>query len=357
MPGRDPLYCREAAPVAIEAPSNEETMNRPQPAVARRLRRAALAALLPFFAASALAQGTYPNRPLKAVVPYAPGGVSDVSTRTVMERLSRDLGQPIVMENKAGAASTLASNWVASQPPDGYTLYAAPVSIVINPTLQGKVQYDPRASFEPISMMIVSPFVLQVSPALGVRTMKDLVALVRANPDKYTIGTSGAGSINHLAAEYFVRSLDLKVAIAHYRGGMPAVQDMFAGAIHMLFSATNEALPFLAAGRTTGVAVTSLKRLPNLPELPTMEEATGIRGFEAVFWMAVMVPAQTPKPIVARLQEGMARVGASTELREKMATLGVELDTSPAQAVRERMDRDEAKWSKLIRDFGIRETQ
>ena len=312
----------------------------------------ALAALAP---TTGHAQGTYPNRALKAVVPYAPGGVSDVSTRTVMERLSRELGQPIVMENKAGAASTLASNWAASQPADGYTLYAAPVSLVINPTLQGKVQYDPRKSFEPVSMMIVSSFVLQVSPALGVKTMKELLALVRANPDKFTIGTSGAGSINHLSAEYFIRSLDLKVAIAHYRGGIPAAQDLLGGSIHMIFSATNEALPFLSSGRTVGLAVTSLQRQPNLPELPTMEETTGIKGFESVFWMAVLVPAGTPAPVLARLQEGMAKVGASAELREKLTKLGVELDTSPARTVRERMDRDEAKWSKLIRDFNIKE--
>lgn len=317
----------------------------------------ALAALLILGASLATAQpsGAYPARPVKVVVPYAPGGMTDVSSRAVMDRLGKELGQAVVIENKAGAASTLASNWMVTQPADGYTLYAAPVSLVINPILQGVVQYDARKDFEPISLMIDSPFVLQVHPGLGVRSMKELLARVREHPDRYAIGTSGAGSVNHLAAEYFLRAFNLKVAVVHYRGGAPAAQDLMGGTIQMMFSAANEAAPLMRSGRTVGIAVTTTQRLALLPDVPTMEEASGLRDFEAVFWMALVAPARTPAPILARLREAMQKIGAEPELRERLARLGVELVTSTPRDVQRRMDRDEAKWGQLIRDLNIKE--
>jgi len=319
--------------------------------------RAALAAACAVGAPWAAAQtpAAYPTRAIKAVVPYAPGGMTDVSSRAIMERLGRELGQPVVVENKAGAASTLASNWMASPKPDGYTLYAAPVSLVINPILQGTVQYEPRRDFEPVSLMLVSPFVLQAHPALGVKNMAELLALLRAQPGKYAIGTSGAGSVNHLAAAYFLRSFDLKAQVVHYRGGAPAAQDLMAGTIQLMFSAANEAAPLLQSGRTVGIAVTTAQRLPLLPDLPTLAEASGLRDVDAVFWMALMVPAHTPAPVLARLREAMQKVGADAELRQRMARLGVEVVTSTPDEVRQRMDRDEAKWGRLIRELDIRE--
>ncbi|MBB1601973.1 tripartite tricarboxylate transporter substrate binding protein [Variovorax sp. UMC13] len=317
----------------------------------------ALAAWLILGASLAAAQPAtaYPARPIKVVVPYAPGGMTDVSSRAVMERLGKELGQAVVIENKAGAASTLASNWMVTQPADGYTLYAAPVSLVINPILQGTVQYDARKDFEPISLMIDSPFVLQVHPGLGVRSMKELLARVREHPDRYAIGTSGAGSVNHLAAEYFLRAFNLKVAVVHYRGGAPAAQDLMGGTIQMMFSAANEAAPLMRSGRTVGIAVTTTQRLALLPDLPTMEEASGLRDFEAVFWMALVAPARTPAPVLARLREAMQKIGADPELRERLARLGVELVTSTPRDVQRRMDRDEAKWGQLIRELNIQE--
>ena len=322
-----------------------------------RTLHTALAAWLMLGASLAAAQPAtaYPARPVKVVVPYAPGGMTDVSSRAVMERLGKELGQPVVIENKAGAASTLASNWMATQPADGYTLYAAPVSLVINPILQGTVQYDARKDFEPISLMIDSPFVLQVHPGLGVRSMKELLARVREHPDRYAIGTSGAGSVNHLAAEYFLRAFNLKVAVVHYRGGAPAAQDLMGGTIQMMFSAANEAAPLMRSGRTVGIAVTTTQRLALLPDLPTMEEASGLRDFEAVFWMALVAPARTPAPILARLREAMQKIGTEPELRERLARLGVELVTSTPRDVQRRMDRDEAKWGQLIRELNIKE--
>jgi tripartite-type tricarboxylate transporter receptor subunit TctC len=301
------------------------------------------------------AQEQYPNKPIKFVVPYPAGGVSDNSSRAIADRLGRELGQTMIIENKAGAASTLSSNYVARSAPDGYTIYAAPVSIVINPVLQEKVEYDPQKDFAPISMMITSAFVLQANLDLKVKDLKELLALIRANPDKYAIGTSGMGSINHLAAEYFIKNFGLKMAVIHYKGGAPAATDLIGGRIHMLFSATNEALPLVNAGRTQAIAVSTPKRISSLPDLPTIDEASGSKGFDAVFWLALLAPAKTPEPIMKRLESAMQVVGADQALRDDLAKKGVDLYVSTPAEVQSYMQRDGDKWGKIIRELGIKE--
>lgn len=301
------------------------------------------------------AQDQYPSKPIKFVVPYPAGGVSDNSSRTIADRLGRELGQSMIIENKAGAASTLSSNYVARSAPDGYTLYAAPVSIVINPVLQEKVDYDAQKDFTPVSMMITSAFVLQANLDLKVKNLNELLALVRANPDKYAIGTSGMGSINHLAAEYFIKNFGLKMAVIHYKGGAPAATDLIGGRIHMMFSATNEALPLVNSGRTQGIAVSTAKRISSMPELPTIDEASGTKGFDAVFWLALLVPSKTPEAVVKRLGAAMQVVGADQMLRDDLAKKGVDLYVSSPEVVQSYMQRDGAKWGQIIRELGIKE--
>ncbi|MBX9724286.1 MAG: hypothetical protein K2X81_22950, partial [Candidatus Obscuribacterales bacterium] len=296
--------------------------------------------LLSVLIAPVYSQDNYPNKPIKFIVPYPAGGVSDNSSRAIADRLGRELGQTMIIENKAGAASTLSSNYVARSAPDGYTLYAAPVSIVINPVLQAKVEYDAQKDFAPISMMITSAFVLQTSLDLKVTNLKELLALVRANPDKYAIGTSGMGSINHLAAEYFIKNFGLKMAVIHYKGGTPAATDLIGGRIHMMFSATNEALPLVTSGRTQGIAVSTLKRISSLPDLPTIDEASGTKGFDAVFWLALLAPAKTPAPVLKRLEAAMQVVGADQTLRDDLARKGVDLYVSTPAEVQSYMKRD-----------------
>ncbi len=303
----------------------------------------------------AYAQDLYPNKPIKFVVPYPAGGVSDNSSRAIADRLGRELGQTMIIENKAGAASTLSSNYVARAAPDGYTIYAAPVSIVINPVLQEKVEYDAQKDFAPISMMITSAFVLQANLDLKVKDLKELLALIRANPDKYAIGTSGMGSINHLAAEYFIKNFGLKMAVIHYKGGAPAATDLIGGRIHMMFSATNEALPLVNAGRTQAIAVSTSKRISSMPDLPTIDEASGTKGFDAVFWLALLAPAKTPEPVLRRLESAMQVVGADQALRDDLAKKGVDLHVSTPAEVQSYMQRDGAKWGQIIRELGIKE--
>jgi tripartite-type tricarboxylate transporter receptor subunit TctC len=317
----------------------------------------AAAALMTFAAPHlALAQSAaaYPQDPIKFVVPYPAGGVSDVSSRAIAMALGQKLGANMVIENKVGAASTVASVYVAGQKPNGYTLYAAPVSIVINPALQGAVSYKPYESFAPISMMMKAPFVLQINKDLPAKNAKELVELIKKNPDKYAIGTSGVGSINHLAAEYFIKQFGLKMVVAHYKGGMPAAQDMIGGQVQMMFSAASEAIPFVSSGKTRGLAVTSMERMSTLPDMPTMNEALGTKDFEATFWLALMSPAGLDKAVQAKLSTAMQSLGQDAELRQRLSQLGIELSTSTPEVVTTNLKQDEVKWTTLIKELNIK---
>jgi len=304
--------------------------------------------------ATAQSAAAYPQDPIKFVVPYPAGGVSDVSSRAIAMALGQKLGANMVIENKVGAASTVASVYVAGQKPNGYTLYAAPVSIVINPALQGAVSYKPYESFAPISMMMKAPFVLQINKDLPAKNAKELVELIKNNPDKYAIGTSGVGSINHLAAEYFIKQFGLKMVVAHYKGGMPAAQDMIGGQVQMMFSAASEAIPFVSSGKTRGLAVTSMERMSTLPDMPTMNEALGTKDFEATFWLALMSPAGLDKAVQAKLSTAMQSLGQDAELRQRLSQLGIELSTSTPEVVTANLKQDEVKWTTLIKELNIK---
>jgi len=304
--------------------------------------------------AIAQSAAAYPQDPIKFVVPYPAGGVSDVSSRAIAMALGQKLGANMVIENKVGAASTVASVYVAGQKPNGYTLYAAPVSIVINPALQGAVSYKPYESFAPISMMMKAPFVLQINKDLPAKNAKELVELIKKNPDKYAIGTSGVGSINHLAAEYFIKQFGLKMVVAHYKGGMPAAQDMIGGQVQMMFSAASEAIPFVSSGKTRGLAVTSMERMSTLPDMPTMNEALGTKDFEATFWLALMSPAGLDKAVQAKLSTAMQALGQDNELRQRLSQLGIELSTSTPEVVTANLKQDEVKWTTLIKELNIK---
>ncbi len=302
----------------------------------------------------ASASANYPAEPIKLIMPYPAGGMSDVSGRTIAEALAKKLGGNIVVENKPGAASTVASNWMVHQKADGYTLYAAPVSLVLNPILQPQVGYKPYEDFTPISMLIYSPFVLQINKDLGANNVKELVSLIKANPGKYAIGTSGVGSINHLAAEYFINEFGLDMIVAHYKGGAPAAQDLVGGQIQMMFSAANEAAPMMAAGRTKGLAVTTSERLGKLPDVPTMNEAAGLKDFEAVFWMALVAPKNLSPELQAKLSTAMQELNNDAQLRQKTDDLGVRMHGSTPQEVVDHMHRDEKKWGDIIKKLDIK---
>ncbi|HKU93727.1 MAG TPA: tripartite tricarboxylate transporter substrate binding protein, partial [Vineibacter sp.] len=294
---------------------------------------------------AAMAQAPYPARPITMIVPYPPGGVNDVVARAYADKMSQALGVSVIVDNKAGAATTLASNLAAKAAPDGYTIYAGGTSLVINPTLQGNVQYDPKKSFEPVSLMSVTPFILHVNAAFPPKDMKALVAHIKANPGKFNIATSGIGAVNHMSSELFKSLLGLDIAVVPYRGGAQAGQDVAAGQAQMMFSAALEAVPLLQRGATRALAVSSATRSAAFPDLPTVEEALGITGLATVFWQAMVVPAGTPKPVIDALQAAIAKIAADPEMKARFASQGVELQASTPQELAALMDREEKRWS------------
>ena len=240
--------------------------------------------------APAAAQTDWPQKPISMVVPYPPGGVNDAVARVYADKLSAELGKPVIVDNRAGAATTVASNFVAKAPPDGYTIYAGGTSLVINPTLTGQVQYDPHKSFELVSLMSFTPFILHVNSEFPAKNMAELIAVVKANPGKFNIASSGIGATNHLAAELLKAQAGLNIIHVPYKGGAQAGQDVASGQAQMMFSAALEAKPVLATGRTLAIAISSTKRSPAFPDVPTVIEAAGLKDFEAVFWQGMVVP-------------------------------------------------------------------
>jgi tripartite-type tricarboxylate transporter receptor subunit TctC len=277
------------------------------------------AALLPLAAA---AQSDWPNKPVQLIVPYPPGGVNDAVARAYADKLSAEFGKPFLTDNRVGAATTVASNYAAKAAPDGYTIYAGGTSLVINPTLTGNVQYDPHKSFALVSLMSFTPVILHVNAEFPAKDMAGLIALVKANPGKFNIASSGIGATNHLAAELLKAQAGLKLVHVPYKGGAQAGQDVAAGNAQMMFSASLEAKPFLQSGKTRAIAISSLTRSPAFPEIPTVAEAAGLKDFEAVFWQAMVVPAGTPQPIIDRLNAAIVKIAADPEMKARFAAQG-----------------------------------
>ncbi|TAJ29938.1 MAG: tripartite tricarboxylate transporter substrate binding protein [Reyranella sp.] len=309
------------------------------------------ALLLPLAAA---AQTDWPQKPVSMVVPYPPGGVNDAVARVFAEKLGTELGKPVLVDNRAGAATTVASNFVAKAAPDGYTIYAGGTSLIINPTLTGQVQYDPHKSFELVSLMSFTPFILHVNIDFPAKDMDELVKLVKANPGKYNIASSGIGATNHLAAELLKAQAGLNLIHVPYKGGAQAGQDVVAGNAQMMFSASLEAKPFLDAKKTRAIAISSQKRSPAFPDIPTIVEVTGLKDFEAVFWQAMVVPAGTPKPIVDKLQKAIAKVAADPEVVERFKPMGVEIRASTPAEFKEFLLKEEKRWTTLIKEQNIK---
>jgi len=309
------------------------------------------AALLPM---ASLAQTDWPNKPMTYIVPYPPGGLNDAVGRVYAEKLSAELGKQVIVDNKAGAATTVASNFVAKAAPDGYTLYGGGTSLVINPTLTGNVQYDPHKSFDLVSLMSFTPFILHVHADFPAKNMAELIAVVKANPGKFNIASSGVGATNHLAAELFKAQTGLQLVHVPYKGGAQAGQDLAAGQAQMMFSASLEAKPLLTAGKTRAIAISSLKRSPAFPDIPTVAESANLPEFEAVFWQGMVVPAGTPKPIIDKLQKAVAKIAAEPEMIERFKQQGVDIRSSTPAEFKEFYNNEEKRWVTLIKQQGIK---
>ncbi len=301
----------------------------------------------------AWAQEAFPARPVAVYSGYAPGGVTDVTSRAVAERMARELGVPVVVENRVGGATAVANTAAAQARPDGYTLLMGTSSLAINPGLQPNLTpREPMRELAPIGMVFRSAFVLHVHPSLPVRSTAELIAWCRANPGKLDFGSSGTGAVNHLAMALFAQRAGIQVTHVPYRGGAPALIDLRAGRIGAMFQAVLEALPALQEGATRGLAISSAAREPLLPDLPPVAET--LPAFDAVFWQGLFAPAGTPAPILARLGSALRAATEDETLRTRLAQQGVALTTGDAAALASLLERETVLWGRLIREAEIR---
>jgi tripartite-type tricarboxylate transporter receptor subunit TctC len=317
---------------------------------------AALALALPALSPStALAQAAYPSKTVTFIVPFAPGGGTDITARTVAAKLTAMWGGPtVVVENRGGAGGILGADAVAKARPDGYTLLIANVGTQsINPTLYPKLPYNPDTAFAPISLICELPFVLMASPKFAPKTVKELVAYAKANPDKVTYASSGNGGSPHLTAELFQLATGTQLVHVPYKGGGPAMTDLMAGHVDLLFASVLESSGNIKTGKLKGLAVTHAKRSPALPDVPTLAEA-GVKNAESGSWIALLAPAGTPAAIVDKLATDVKTVVADAEVREKLIAQGAVPQSSTPAQLQALIDADRARYGKIIRDKGLK---
>ena len=301
--------------------------------------------------ATAWAQ-TYPERPVKLVVPYAAGGSADIIARLISDEWGKALGKPVFIENKAGAGGNLGVDAVAKSAPDGYTIGLQTVSLAINPALTAKMPYDTLKDLAPIGMVASSQHVLVVNNNLPAKDVKELIALAKSKPGKLTYGSAGAGSTFHMSAELFKAVAGITIVHIPYRGGGPALTDTIGGQVDMSFPVLSAAQGHVQAGKLRALGVTGSKRSPLLPNVPTIAEA-GLPGYAFETWFMVFAPAATPKPVIDKLNATLDTVLQSATVKERMAKEGFEaIPSTPAQA-RTRLETEMPKWAKLIKERGI----
>jgi tripartite-type tricarboxylate transporter receptor subunit TctC len=313
-----------------------------------------LLVVLLFFASSVMAQ-TYPSRSIRIVVGFAPGGAADFVTRALQDPLSRALGQPIVVDNRPGAGSSIAAEHVAKSAPDGYTvLIASPSSILVNPLLSPKNPFQPLKELVAVSKVSSSPLVVAVNPALGINSLRDLIDHAKQNPGKLNYATSGNGSAPHLAAVLFQRVAAVDMVHVPFKGGAPAVQSVLAGDTQVCFATPPSVLPLVQAGRLRALAVTSRERTPLVPGVPGMADA-GLPDYEISFWYGFFVPAGTPAEITRRLYAATSQALRAPNVNQTLAREGTEVSGSGSPEDFSAFLAEEAKlWARLVKDSGAK---
>ena len=319
-----------------------------------RSRRLAFAVAAVVLAAPVAQAEEYPTRSITLVVPYAAGGGNDAMARIVADHMGRTLGQQIVIENRGGAGGTIATRAAAKAAPDGYTLVLGGTgTLAINPTLYANVGYDPRKDFAPIGLIATSALVVCVHPSLPVRTIPDLIALAKKSPGTLTYASAGTGSGIHLGSEYFAASAGIKLTHVPYKGSSPALTDLIGGHVAIYFSSLPPAVALVKEVKVRALAVTSAKRSPIFPDLPTVAEAA-LPGYEAVLHYGIVAPAGTPRPIIDKLSAALRAAVTSDELRSRLADDGAEPLASTPEEYAADIDREETKWSAIVKTSGAK---
>jgi tripartite-type tricarboxylate transporter receptor subunit TctC len=310
-----------------------------------------LFAITALWAACAAAQ-PYPSRPVRIVVPATPGGAIDLIARTLGDKLTGSLGQAVVVENKPGAANNLGTDFVAKSPPDGYTLLIVASSHATNKHLYKDLPYDPVKDFEPVVYTHVVPLLLAVHPSVPAKTVAELTAWVKANPDKAIYASSGPGSSLHMAAELYMSMTGTKMHHVPYKGSSAAHPDLLAGRTAMIFDTITAVRGHVKAGTLRGIAVTTLKRASSMPELPTIAES-GLPGYDASTWGGILAPAGTPKPVVAKLNGAINAALKQDDVRDKLSGAGIEIQGGTSEQFADVIKSEIEKWGRIVKQAGI----
>jgi len=310
-----------------------------------------LAALaLVSFALPAGAQ-QYPTRAIKIIVPFGPGGFTDVAARILQKELAPALGQPIVIENKPGAGSTIGTSEVSKAAPDGYTLAMISTAHVISPHLYKSIPYDPIKDFTPVMKLAEGPYVLVTHPSLPVKSVGELISLAKAQPNTIDYASSGNGSAQHLVGALFVTMAGAPLSHVPYKGSAQAMNDVLGGQVKVSFVGVPNALPNLASGKLRALAVSTRKRYADLPDVPTLEES-GVRGYDATIWLGLLAPPGTPRDIIQKINASIVRILSTPDARKLMASAGVDVATSTPEEFGALMQSELDRWGKVVRETG-----
>jgi len=308
----------------------------------------ALCALL--LATAAQAQ-PYPTRPIKIIVPFGPGGFTDVAARILQKELAPAIGQSIIIENKPGAGSTIGTAEVSKAQPDGYTLVMISTAHVISPHLYKSMPYDPIKDFTPVMKLAEGPYVLVVHPSLGVNSVRALIALAKSKPNTVDYASSGNGSAQHLVGALFVTMAGAPLSHVPYKGSSQAMNDVLGGIVKVSFVGVPNALPNLNSGKIKALAVSTRKRYDDLPDVPTLDEA-GVKGYDATIWLGLLAPPGTPRDIVDKLNTSITKILSTPEAKKLMASAGVDVATSSPEEFQKLMQSELDRWGKVVKETG-----
>ncbi len=312
----------------------------------------ALAALSAALAAGAAAAQAYPSKPVRLITPFPPGGVADIWSRAYAQELTRTWGQPVVVDNRPGAGTTIGADIVAKAPADGHTIFLTNLGHSISAALYAKLPYDVQKDFAPITLLGDVTSILAASPALPASTTKELIALARAKPGQLNFASAGNGTASHLFGEYL--KLQARIDLVHvpYKGTAPALADLIGGRVNLIFEPMPSVLPHVRAGKLKALGVTTAKRSQAAPEIPPIAEA-GLPGFDVTIWYGVLAPARTPQPIVTRLHGELVRITRSPEMKERFTSQGAEPVASTPQEFAATIGKDMKRWSQVITEAKI----
>jgi tripartite-type tricarboxylate transporter receptor subunit TctC len=313
----------------------------------------ALAALLlPAFSAGD-AWALYPDRIVRIVVPFAPGGGTDVIARTLAQEMAKDLGATVIVENKPGAGTIIGTQAVATSEPDGYTLLMGTFANAVNPTLNAKLPYDPHKDFAPVALIARSFNIVVVNPKSPIKSIADLIVAAKADPDKLSYGTFGTGTSAHLAGELFKNMAKVNLTTVPYKGAAPGITDLVGGQIQVMFTTVASAASLIAGGQLRALAVTSAERSPAFPQLPTVAEA-GVPGYSAESWYGLFAPARTPADVIDRLNKSAALAVQSEAFKRLAVNEGLVMIAGPPQELDRYFRGEEERWRKVIEEAGIK---